>query len=365
MEHEEVVQTSQSQTAETAKSTVRPLSKPLPPAPPGERVLTDGKFFRLGAQKFYPKGVTYGPFKAGPDGVALPDSVQVERDFEVIKQLNANCVRVYYLPPRWFLDLAHQHDLKVLVDYTWSKHTCFLDDPETIADARRATRQAAEALAGHPAVFALTLANEIPPDIARWYGAKRIEEFIDDLAGIVKQVDPQRLVTFVNFPTTEFLQPQSIDFVSYNVYLHEPRPFANYLDRLQSIAGDKPLVLAEFGLDSMREGEDHKAQVLSGHIEIAFRAGLAGAFLFAFTDDWHTGGHQIKNWFFGLTDGSAVRRIRSAPSPSSSSAHLISRCRNIHASASSSPVTTAVALPGVSRLTHAPELSKLRDCSRR
>ena len=52
----------------------------------------------------------------------------------------------------------------------------------------------------------------------------------------------------------------------------------------------------------MREGEDRKAQILSGHIEIAFRAGLAGAFIFAFTDDWHTGGHQIENWFFGLTD---------------------------------------------------------------
>jgi glycosyltransferase involved in cell wall biosynthesis len=168
--------------------------------------------------------------------------------------------------------------------------------------ARRATRQAAEAVAGHPAVFALTLANEIPADIARWYGSRRIEQFIDELAGIVKKADPQRLVTFVNFPTTEFLQPRSVDFFSFNVYLHEARPFANYLDRLQSIAGDKPLVLAEFGLDSMREGEEAKAQILSGHIEIAFRAGLAGAFIFAFTDDWHTGGHQIEDWFFGLTD---------------------------------------------------------------
>ena len=52
----------------------------------------------------------------------------------------------------------------------------------------------------------------------------------------------------------------------------------------------------------MREGENHKSQFLSGHIEVAFRAGLAGVFIFAFTDDWYTGGHQIENWFFGLTD---------------------------------------------------------------
>jgi glycosyltransferase involved in cell wall biosynthesis len=302
LEHEEVVQAPQLQLTGLVDQPAGPFPKAAAPATPGLRVLTDGKFFRLGGRKFYPKGVTYGPFQPGADGVALPPREQIARDFRLLRQLHANCIRVYYLAPRWFLDLAHEHDLKVMVDYTWSKHTCFLDDPETMADARRATRQAAEVCAGHPAVFALTLANEIPPDIARWYGAQRIEKFIDELADVVKQVDPQRLVTYVNFPTTEFLQPQSVDFVSYNVYLHEPRPFANYLDRLQSIAGDKPLVLAEFGLDSMREGEEHKAQTLAGHIEIAFRAGLAGTFLFAFTDDWHTGGHPIENWFFGLTD---------------------------------------------------------------
>ena len=269
---------------------------------PAERVLTDGKFFRIGAQKFYPKGVTYGPFKPDTSGCTFPAPEQVKRDFELMKQLQANCLRVYHVPPPWFLDLAHEHGLKILVDYYWPKHTCFLEDHETMEFARRTTRQVAEAVAGHPAVFAITLANEIPPDIARWYGARRIEHFIDALAAIVKEVDPQRLVTFVNFPPTEFLRPNSLDFVSFNVYLHEPRPFSNYLDRLQSIAGDKPLVLAEFGMDSEREGEERKAQILSGHVEIAFRAGLAGLFLFAFTDDWHTGGHQIENWFFGLTD---------------------------------------------------------------
>jgi glycosyltransferase involved in cell wall biosynthesis len=286
---------------EQAKMPVVETVKTPNVATPAERVVTEGKFFRVGSQKFHPRGVTYGPFKPDESGCTFPKPEQVEQDFVLMKQLNANCLRVYHVPPRWFLDLAQQHGLKILVDYYWPKHTCFLEDAETTQFARQATRQAAEALKGHPAVFALTLANEIPPDIARWYGAERLAHFIDELAAIVKSVDPQRLVTFVNFPTTEFLQPASLDFVSFNVYLHEPRPFANYLDRLQNIAGDKPLVLAEFGMDSMREGEDAKAQILSGHIEIAFREGLAGTFIFAFTDDWHTGGHQIENWFFGLT----------------------------------------------------------------
>src|SRR5262249_40128546 len=30
--------------------------------------------------------------------------------------------------------------------------------------------------------------------------------------------------------------------------------------------------------------------------------GLAGAFVFSWTDDWFTGGHKIDNWAFGITD---------------------------------------------------------------
>ncbi|MCX7887698.1 MAG: glycosyltransferase, partial [Verrucomicrobiae bacterium] len=272
------------------------------PADASDRVRVDGKFFRVGGKKFFPKGVTYGPFPPGPDGVPFPTAEQVARDFALIRQLNANCLRLYHVPPRWLLELAQEHGLKLLVDVPWAKHTCFLDDRETMAATRRAVREAAEMLAGQPAVFALAIANEIPPDVARWYGARRIETFVDELAALVKAADRERLVTFVNFPTTEFLQPSSVDFVSFNVYLHEPAPFTNYLYRLQSLAGGKPLVLTEIGMDSLREGEQAKYRFLRGHIEAAFRAGLAGVFVFSFTDEWHTGGALIENWFFGITD---------------------------------------------------------------
>ena len=86
------------------------------------------KFFRLGERKFgFLKGVSYGPF--APDSpaphFASPD--QTTRDFAQIRGLQANVLRVYHVPPRWFLDLAAEFELRVLVDIPWSKHLCFLD----------------------------------------------------------------------------------------------------------------------------------------------------------------------------------------------------------------------------------------------
>lgn len=285
------------------RTEVESLSRPVfPPASPTDRVAVDGKFLRVGGHKFYPKGVTYGPFRPDPTGCTFPSRDRVRADFELLQQLHANCLRVYHVPPPWFLDMAAEAGLKVLVDCAWSKHTCFLDDATTRREARDVIRQVARILRGHPAVLAVTVANEIPPDIARWYGGVRVARFLDELAGIVKEEDPLRLVTFANFPPTEFIQPEAIDFYSFNVYLHDPRPFQNYLDRLQNVAGEKPLVLTEIGMDAQREGAQRQAEFLRGHIEIAFRAGLAGVFVFAFTDDWYTGGHQVEDWFFGLTD---------------------------------------------------------------
>src|SRR5262245_60630016 len=81
--------------------------------PVTNRVRRDGKFFRLGDEKFYVKGVTYGPFEPNADGDPFPSPDQAERDFRQILDLGGNCVRIYHTPPGWFLNLAQQHGLKI------------------------------------------------------------------------------------------------------------------------------------------------------------------------------------------------------------------------------------------------------------
>ena len=92
-----------------------------------------------------------------------------------------------------------------------------------------------------------------------------------------------------------------MDFVSFNVYLHQRAAYEKYMARLQMIAGEKPLLIGEFGIDSMREGEESKCEILAWQIESGFRAGLAGTIVFTYTDDWFAGGSQVEEWFMGLT----------------------------------------------------------------
>src|SRR4029453_8716193 len=102
----------------------------------------------------------------------------------------------------------------------------------------------------HPATLGYTIGNEIPAYVVRWYGHRRIEDHLERLHRIVKDVDPGGLVTYVNYPSTEYLDLPFLDFVSFNVYLESQDKLQAYVARLQNLADERPLVMAEIGLDS-------------------------------------------------------------------------------------------------------------------
>src|SRR5438067_10186642 len=266
-------------------------------------VTASGKSFFEGGSKFHLRGVRYGPFAAGSHGFPFPEKERVDRDLAQMRDLGANCLRTFTVPPRWLLDRAGERGLRALVTIPWAQHLCFLDGREGRAAVHRTVRAAAEALGDHPALFGFLIGNEIPPDIVRWYGPDRVRDFLRTLRDEVKERAPAALVSYANFPSTEYLDVTDfVDFVSFNVYLHREVDFRPYLSRLQNIAEDKPLVLTEFGVDSLREGADRQAELLSWMIRAGFESGAAGTFVFSWTDDWFTGGAQIADWAFGLVD---------------------------------------------------------------
>jgi GT2 family glycosyltransferase len=257
---------------------------------------------RLDGAKRYIKGVTYGTFADEAAGVPYPAADTVDSDFAAMAASGVNAVRLYTAPPRWILDAAHDHGLKVMVGLAWEEHVAFLDDRRRAASiVERVARETAEC-AGHPAVLCYAVGNEIPSSIVRWHGSRKIERFLERLYETVKSVDREGLVTYVNYPSTEYLQLPFLDLVCFNVYLESEERLGAYLTRLHNIAGDRPLLITELGLDSYRHGEDVQAETLERQLRTTYASGCAGAFVFAWTDEWHRGGAEIADWHFGLVD---------------------------------------------------------------
>lgn len=269
---------------------------------PGGRVTVDGRFFQRAGKPLRVRGVTYGPFAPNDDGDHFPDHIRVVRDLQMMREAAINAIRTYYVPPDWFLETASEQGMLVLVDVPWPKHLCFLDSVEAQRIARELVHEAAVCGRRHPCILGYSIANEVPPDVIRWHGPDRVQKFLGELTDISRQADPEGLVTIANFPSAEYLELPFLDFATFNVYLHDPDAFRRYLGRLLNQVGDRPLLLGEIGMDTFRHDAGEQAAFLSEHLREAAILGLAGSFVFAWTDDWFTGGHQIEDWAFGLTD---------------------------------------------------------------
>jgi GT2 family glycosyltransferase len=295
---------------ETAELATR-LS-PVPQAKPQltQPIRVQGKFFFAGERKYFIKGVTYGPFSEGSHGAPFPEPATVDTDFALMTEAGINTVRVFTVPPKWLLDAAQQAGLRLLVGLPWSQHIAFLDSAAAQHQIRESVIAGVRGCECHSAVFAYLIGNEIPPDVVRWHGAESVRSFLRTLAACVRAEHPEALVSYANYPSTEYLTVDFTDFICFNVYLHNQLAFRRYIARLHNIAVDQPLVLTEFGVDSVSEGEEKQRRILSWQIHTAFEAGVAGTCIFAWTDEWFTGGHLIENWAFGLVD----RKRRAKPS---------------------------------------------------
>jgi GT2 family glycosyltransferase len=214
----------------------------------------------------------------------------------------ANTVRVYTPPDQDVLDAAALAGLRVIVGLPWTQHVAFLDDAALCRRIRREVSAAVRARASHPAVLMFALGNEIPAGVVRWHGRARVEAFLRELVDDARAEAPSALYTYVNFPPTEYLDLSPFDVHAVNVYLHREADLRAYLVRVQHAAGTKPLLLAEAGADSLREGEAGQARVTAMHVRAAFEEGLCGAVAFAWTDEWWRGGRDVRDWAFGLVD---------------------------------------------------------------
>jgi O-antigen biosynthesis protein len=299
----EMFETLQDKKAESFKpQTISDKVFHLLPRKGSKKISIRGKFFFDGDKKFYIKGTTYGAFKADEKGNEYHDLELIRTDFRMMVESGINTVRIpHTTPPVALLNIAAETGLKVMIGLSAEQMVGYLIDKKKSPDLKAIIQDKVRTIAGHSALLCIALGNEIPASIVRWVGRKKIERYLKNVYEWVKEIDPVTPVTYVNYPTTEYLQLDFLDFLCFNVYLESPVAFSSYLYRLQNLAGDRPLIMGEIGLDCMRNGEDKQSSFLQWQLPLAFGRGCAGIFIFSWTDEWFRGGEEVYDWEFGLT----------------------------------------------------------------
>jgi GT2 family glycosyltransferase len=296
---------------------VCPLAMAHPTLSPMRALRTDGKFFRAGEDRVHLRAVTYGPFPGG-----WPDSF--EADFSRIAAAGFRGLRLFDMPGDALLDAAMKHGLWVFGGLKWASGMDFLREPRHLSDARVSLAETLRRTRHHPALAGVYVGNEIPADLVRWIGPVKVRETIESLIDLGRSLAPELLFAYGNYPSTEYLEPENADFTAFNVYLEDESAFRRYLRRLHHIAGDRPVMISEFGLDSRRNGLEAQAATLVWAGSAAEAEEAAGFTIYAWSDRWQNGDKVVLDWDFGLIDRDGVPKPALDAITKSRSQHLLS-----------------------------------------
>jgi Glycosyl hydrolases family 2, TIM barrel domain len=256
-----------------------------------ERIEIRGKEIYVAGSSFVVKGVHYGPWRPGTGPskrYAYPTASDIDSDLGMVSKLNANTILVVDAPG-YVLDIAEKHGLKVLYCFYLNWYAFGSDqDLGNRANIRRRVEQ----LRDKPALFAWVLGNEIPAQVVEARGQRLFEGALADLYRSVKVLDGTHPITHSNWPMTKSLNLSFFDITSFNLYpLWPPEVvalgFDNYIrEVLQPIAGNKPLLMTEFGANSLEATEQGQARLMGQCWRDLRSAGACGGLVFEFADEW-------------------------------------------------------------------------------
>lgn len=252
--------------------------------------LENGEFVVQG-RAFLVRGIHYGPWRpgTGPNKTyPYPKLQDIAADFELIRRTGANTVLIYD-PPGEVLDLAHEYGLKVV--YVFALDWYAVGGPQQDVMTGRLVERVTH-LRSKPALLAYLLGNEVGGDILQSRGEAPIVAGLRELYTAVKAADPAHPISHANWPPARHLDLRFLDFISFNVYpLWPPEVVATGFGRyiqtvLRPIAAGKPLLISEFGANTIEAGVEGQARLIRESWDGLINAGAAGGIVFEFADEW-------------------------------------------------------------------------------
>jgi O-antigen biosynthesis protein len=122
------------------------------------------------------------------------------------------------------------------------------------AEVRAAVKEAAESHAGHPAVLAFILGNEITDPVARWHARRRVDDLLRSLFETDKVAAPKALFSCANYPRAPSIWIPAA--LTASTSSSRTNPPTRYVALLRVSTRDRPLLLTELGLES--GGGEHR-----------------------------------------------------------------------------------------------------------
>ncbi|HEY3242889.1 MAG TPA: glycosyltransferase family 2 protein [Phycisphaerae bacterium] len=250
----------------------------------GAELIVDGRAFQM-------RGVHYSPWLpgTGPDGKSeYPSQKVVKKDLDAIAALGANTILIHSAPG-WVIDLAQQRGLLTVYQFSVSWNDTSREAFDRQADAILKT---VETLRRHEGILVWVLGNEVPAWVVERLGAQTVSGRLRDLAERVRQCDPGRLLAHANWPPTKELDLSFLDLACFNLYPAWPyevsvRGYGPYLrEVLGPLALGKPLIISEFGINSLEASEARQAEVIQNCWREIAGGPAAGGIVFSWCDEW-------------------------------------------------------------------------------
>lgn len=261
------------------------------PQPQRPRVAIDGDRLLVDSARFLVKGIHYSPWLPGTGPTkdyAWPDEATVSRDLAMIKGLGANTILVHDAPPSIF-PMARRFNLMVIHAYyvNWQS----IGDEALFRERSSEITRSVDGVAHESNLLAILLGNEVLEWILKERGVEFLEARIRSLYDGVKRVAPHVPVGHAGWPPTKHLTLPYMDIACFNLYPAWPREvvvagYGNYIEKiLTPIAAGRPLLITEFGQNSLETTEEKQVQVLRESWE-EIRRRTAGGVVFEFADEW-------------------------------------------------------------------------------
>ncbi len=249
------------------------------------------RLYREG-RPFIVKGVEYAPWGArrDPQQDEWPEKERIIQDLRMIEDLGANTVSVVD-PDAVFFDALDETEL--LCIYTIGIFQAQWEALGTDNEAALTTkvRDAVETHSDRERIFLWLLGREVAPQVAADHGDAVRAWLAAQIAWMKARLD-DALVAHADWPPTRAQGFAVGDVACFNLYPGWPpavalRSFGNYIEQeLKPIAQGRPLLISEFGINSLEVPPERQGELLSQCWRQILERGASGAVVFSFMDEW-------------------------------------------------------------------------------